>query len=206
MANGRVRKLQSLARTMRRELDTDLAALREKGDQHFVFGKGDPDAQVVFVGEAPGRREAETGEPFVGAAGKLLDVLLKGIGRERQSVYITNVVKDRPPRNRRPRSGEIEAYKPYLLTQLKIIKPEVIVPLGLVSTRVLMDEFVGTSGLIRMKDVHGREYTGEADWGQMILLPMYHPAASFYGSLSKADLEHDFQVLQTLLRGGNLPA
>lgn len=197
----KVQRLEELEKEIRQKLDTDLALQREENDQHLVFGGGDPEAQVVFVGEAPGRREAETGEPFVGAAGQLLDALLEGIGLKRESVYITNVVKDRPPGNRRPRLAEIGAYKPCVLEQLEIIQPEVIVPLGLVSARLLMSEFAGISQQIKMQDIHGQTFACEAGWGPIVLLPMYHPAATFYGSLAKADLEHDFEALQKLLHG-----
>ncbi|MGD2162158.1 MAG: uracil-DNA glycosylase [Anaerolineales bacterium] len=205
MSADKDKKLVSLAKTMLRELDVDLAVRREEEQQQFVFGEGHPEAGVVFVGEAPGKKEAETGKPFVGAAGKLLDALLREIGLERQFVYITNIVKDRPPGNRRPRVGEIEAYKPYLLQQLEILEPEVLVPLGLVSTRVLLKEFVDHTVQVKMKNVHGQIFEGNADWGQMLILPMYHPAASFYGPLSRKDLEEDFRVLRDLLSDNHQP-
>ena len=192
-------RLGALARRMKGELNTELAELREQNDQHFVFGQGDPNAEVVFVGEAPGRQEAETGRPFIGSAGKILTEMLEEIGLERASIYITNVVKDRPPGNRKPRKGEIEAYQPYLFEQLSIIRSKVVVPLGLVATKVLLQEFHAAIKSLRMKDIHGQVIEATADWGALIILPMYHPAASFYGSLSKADLQEDFGRLKELL-------
>lgn len=188
---------------MKRELDTELAELREQEGRHFVFAQGNPNAAVVFVGEAPGRQEAETGQPFVGAAGKILTAMLEEIGLKRTSIYITNVVKDRPPGNRKPRRGEIEAYKPYLMEQLGIIRAKIVVPLGLVATKVLLEEFHTAAKSLRMKDIHGQVIEATADWGALIILPMYHPAASFYGSLSKADLRDDFMRLRELVGDGS---
>ncbi|MDF1500610.1 MAG: uracil-DNA glycosylase [Anaerolineales bacterium] len=194
-------RLRSLALRMERQLETPLAEQRRQNEKHLVFGAGDPAAEVVFVGEAPGRREAESGEPFVGAAGKLLEALLSEIGLERGAVYITNVVKDRPPGNRRPRVGEIESYKPYLIRQLDIIQPEIIVPLGLVASKVVLEMFAAGPGSHTMGALHGHIFECDAAWGEIRILPMYHPAASFYGSLSKADLQEDFKVLQDILGG-----
>lgn len=201
MTKSRRERLDALAREVINELDTELANIRRQGGKHCVFGEGDPGARVVFIGEAPGRKESETGRPFVGAAGKLLDQMLVKIGLERESVYITNVVKDRPPGNRKPRVGEIEAYRQYLFDQIDIIQPRVIVPLGNVSTSVILNKFDVRAVSKKMGDLHGKIFACDVDWGQVAILPMYHPAASFYGSLTRADLQADFEILLEVLRG-----
>ena len=122
--------------------------LRE-GAIQMVFGVGSPDAEIVFVGEAPGAKEDEQGEPFVGAEGKLLNELLAGIGLERKDVYITNLVKYRPPNNRDPLPEEIEAFVPYLKRQLAVIKPKVVAFLGRHSMSVFLPE-------LKISQAHGR--------------------------------------------------
>lgn len=133
-----------------------------------VFGVGAFDADIMFVGEAPGRNEDLQGEPFVGAAGKLLDGLLGEIGVQREDVYIANVLKCRPPGNRDPRPDEIEACKGYLRTQLELIDPRVVVTLGNFATKLLLKRNVGITKL------RGQVYP----WWRRSLVPTFHPAAA----------------------------
>lgn len=140
-------------------------ALADLSDR-LVFGEGDPDADLVVVGEAPGEEEDATGRPFVGRAGQLLDKVLASVELHRDDVYITNMVKFRPPGNRNPKPEEIDASVPVLLEQLRLIRPQVIVTLGNVPTQW----FLGTKeGITRLR---GRW----ADWHGVKVLPMYHPA------------------------------
>ncbi len=157
----------------------------------LVFGAGNPDADLVFVGEAPGAREDAAGVPFVGAAGKLLDANLERIGLEREQVYIANVLKCRPPKNRNPRPEEIETCIPFLFEQLGAIRPRVVGTLGNFSTRVLLDTTEGITKLrLQTFDVEG--------W---TVVPMYHPAAALHNGALRPEIERDFAFLQSLLGG-----
>lgn len=156
---------------------------------HAVPGDGPIDAKIMFVGEGPGQNEDEQGRPFVGAAGKYLTELLESIGLNRSDVFITNIVKCRPPNNRAPRKSEIEACNPYLQSQMRLIKPRVICALGTPAIATLMgDEYSAGKS-------HGRPATK----GEVTILPMYHPAAALYDPSLKATISHDFQILKQLL-------
>jgi uracil-DNA glycosylase len=133
---------------------------------HLVFGEGDPDADLMIVGEAPGEDEDLSGRPFVGRAGQLLDKVLASVDIDRGDVYVTNLVKFRPPANRNPRPEEVAASAPLLLDQIKLVRPQVIVPLGNVPTQWFLDTRDGITKL------RGRW----ADWHGVRVLPMYHPA------------------------------
>src|SRR5262245_41309468 len=145
-----------------------------EGRTQVVFGVGDPNADLMFVGEAPGFHEDKQGYPFVGQAGKLLDKLLGGIGLERADVYIANVIKCRPPGNRDPVPDEIEACEPYLFRQIELIEPRVIATLGNFATKLLSGKQVGITR------VHGQEQAVTLAGRQLLLYPLYHPAAALY--------------------------
>jgi DNA polymerase len=154
-----------------------------------VPGEGPINAQVVFIGEGPGQNEDELGRPFVGAAGKFLTELLESIGLKRSDVFITNIVKCRPPNNRAPRRSEIEACNPYLQSQIRLIRPTIVCPLGTPAiTTVMGDEYSATK-------VHGRPLVR----GKVTILPMYHPAAALYDASLKETIFHDFKILKQLL-------
>lgn len=155
-----------------------------------VIGAGDPHARVVIVGEAPGRNEDLRGEPFVGAAGKLLDELLASIGLNRERVYIANIVKCRPPDNRNPSAVEVETCTPFLREQLRIIDPEVVVTLGNYATRFILGTNEGITGL--------RGTVCETD--TVAVLPVFHPAAALYDRSKRDTLFADFALLGSLLR------
>jgi len=166
-----------------------------EGRTQVVFGDGDPQADVVFVGEAPGQREDEQGIPFVGPSGKLLDRLLAEIGLERSDVYIANVVKCRPPKNRDPRPDEIEACKGYLREQLILIDPKVVVTLGNFSSKLLLNT---ETGITRLR---GTAY----EWWGRYLVPTFHPAAALRGSAQVLeDMRFDFGLIRDAITG-NLP-
>jgi uracil-DNA glycosylase family 4 len=155
-----------------------------------VFGVGDPHADVMFVGEAPGFHEDQQGEPFVGVAGKLLDRLLGEIGLSRDEVYIANVLKCRPPGNRDPLSEEIEACKDYLRRQLELIDPRVVVTLGNFSTKLLLKRDVGITRL------RGQIYP----WWHRHLVPTLHPAAALRGGDRLLDqMRQDFALVRSVV-------
>jgi uracil-DNA glycosylase family 4 len=158
----------------------------------LVFGDGSPDADIVFIGEAPGKNEDQQGKPFVGAAGKFLNEMLAGIGLKREDVYITNIVKYRPPNNRDPLPDEKLAFLPYLRTQLEVIKPKLVITLG----RHSMDSLL--PGL-QISKVHGqpKRYQGQ------VYLPLFHPAAALYNGGLRQTLIDDFERIPKILAAIN---
>jgi len=148
------------------------------------------------VGEGPGAREAETGRPFVGRAGQLLDELLISIGLPRKDVYIANILKDRPPGNRDPYPEEIIAYAPFLDRQIEIIQPKVLVPLGRFATKYLLDKYNCPEGNMTITNLHGKTVKAETLFGGIVIAPMYHPAAAIYTQSLKAVLFEDFKILK----------
>lgn len=155
-----------------------------------VFGVGAFDADIMFVGEAPGRNEDLQGEPFVGAAGKLLDRLLGEIGVERDDVYIANVLKCRPPGNRDPKQDEIDTCKGYLRTQLELVDPRVVMTLGNFATKLLLKRNVGITRL------RGQVYP----WWNRHLVPTFHPAAALRSGDRVTDLmREDFTIVSKIL-------
>ncbi len=164
---------------------------------NIVPGAGSPDAEIMFVGEAPGKNEDLTGKPFVGAAGKNLDRLLSSIGLTRDDVFITSIVKYRPPNNRDPKPEEKAAFLPYLVRQIDVIQPALIVPLG----RHGMQSFLPNA---KIGEVHG---TLQHDAEGRPILPMLHPAASLYNHNLKVVIEEDFlsipKILESIKKGTN---
>jgi uracil-DNA glycosylase len=166
-----------------------LAAAR----QTVVFGSGNADADLMFIGEAPGANEDKQGLPFVGQAGRLLDTLLSEIGLERADVFIANVLKCRPPGNRDPLPQEIDACQDYLFRQIELIEPRVICTLGNFSTKLLRADPTGITRL------HGREEVRQIGPRRVRLYPIYHPAAALYTPKMLEVLREDFQRLPGLL-------
>lgn len=159
---------------------------------NVVFGSGDPDADVMIVGEGPGQQEDEQGVPFVGRSGRLLDSLLNEIGIERSDVYIANVVKCRPPRNRDPRQDEIDSCKPYLRRQIELIDPLAVVTLGNFSTKLLLRT---TTGITRLR---GTAY----EWWGRYLVPTFHPAAALRGGERVTnDIRTDLALVRAIIDG-----
>ncbi|MFH1076011.1 MAG: uracil-DNA glycosylase [Pseudomonadota bacterium] len=159
------------------------------GRKNIVFGKGDPHARLVFVGEGPGYEEDIQGEPFVGAAGRLLTDIIKAINLTRNEVYICNVVKCRPPQNRTPEPEEIRECKPFLLRQLKAICPKVVCTLGAVATQALLKT---NEAITRLR---GKSY----DYQGMCLIPTYHPAYLLRNPGKKRETWEDIQMVQKKL-------
>lgn len=173
-----------------------LYGYRQENDYQPVIGEGSLHARVMFVGEAPGKQEAKTGRPFVGAAGKTLDKLLDSIGVEREDVYITNIVKDRPPDNRDPHREEIELYAPFLRRQIEIIQPKVIATLGRFAMDFMLDEFDLPEQGKRIGELHGVVLSAQAFYGEIAILPLYHPAAALYNDQLRDVIQEDFHVLK----------
>jgi uracil-DNA glycosylase len=164
-----------------------------EGRTQVVFGLGDPSADLMFVGEAPGFHEDQQGKPFVGQAGKLLDTLLAGIGLGREQVYVANVLKCRPPGNRDPQPDEIEACEGHLFRQISMIEPKVVATLGNFATKLLSGK---PTGITR---VHGAEQEATLGGRSVLLYPLYHPAAALYTPAMLKVLEADFARLPELL-------
>ena len=167
--------------------------LRE-GATQLVFGEGDPDTQVYFLGEAPGYYEDKQGKPFVGLAGQLLGKLLTEIGLDRNSVYISNVVRFRPPANRDPEPAEIAAFQSYVDEEIGIIEPKVIVTLG----RISMGKFLPE---VKISQVHGKAFKSGFLGRDVLILPMYHPAAALRSTGILAQLREDFLKIRKVLDG-----
>jgi DNA polymerase len=162
-----------------------------------VFGAGAPDADLMFVGEAPGFHEDKNGVPFVGAAGKLLSKLLEGIGLSREDVYIANVLKCRPPGNRDPLPEEIQACEGHLFRQIELIQPKVVATLGNFATKLLSGK---PAGITR---VHGQPQRVTLGGSQVVVYPIFHPAAALYTPRMLEVLETDFQRLPELIGRAN---
>jgi uracil-DNA glycosylase family 4 len=172
-----------------------------QGRTQVVFGSGNPGADLMFVGEAPGFHEDQQGVPFVGAAGKLLEQLLAGIGLTRADVYIANVLKCRPPGNRDPMPEEIEACEGHLWRQIELIQPRVVATLGNFATKLLSGK---PTGITR---VHGVEQETTLGGRRVLLYPLYHPAAALYTPKMLEVLQSDFRRIPELLgREVELPA
>jgi DNA polymerase len=162
-----------------------------------VFGVGDPEADLMFVGEAPGFNEDQQGEPFVGAAGQLLNRLLSEIGLSREDAYIANVIKCRPPGNRDPLPDEIDCCKGYLRSQIGLIDPNVVATLGNFATKLLLRT---ETGITRLR---GRSYPW---WQGRLLVPTYHPAAALRSPNSLIpEMQNDFQLISRALETPRVP-
>lgn len=171
----------------------------------LVFGAGNPDAKLVFIGEAPGKHEDQQGIPFVGAAGKFLNEMLASIGMKREDIYITNIVKYRPPNNRDPLPEEKKAFLPYLQAQLEVIQPVMVATLGRHSLSCFLPDLSisqvhGQPKRIRLKFKDGTDKNGFS----VIILPLFHPAAALYNGSMRATLMEDFARVPAVLTAANL--
>ena len=169
-------------------LDDKVTPELAKGATQLVFGVGSPDADIVFIGEAPGKNEDLKGEPFVGAAGKFLDEMLEMIDLKRSDIYITNIVKYRPPDNRDPFPDEKTAFMPYLESQLEVIQPKLTVTLGRHSLNCFLPD-------LQISQVHGqpKRYKGR------VYLPLFHPAAALYNGAMRQTLIDDFALIPAII-------
>lgn len=166
----------------------------------LVFGDGNPDADVVFIGEAPGKNEDIEGKPFVGAAGKFLSEMLAGIGMKREDIYITNIVKYRPPNNRDPLPEEKKTFLPYLQAQLEVIRPKIVVTLGRHSLSCFLPD-------LQISKVHGEPkririnfHDGGHEGYPLVILPLFHPAAALYNGSMRQTLIDDFNSIPAIIK------
>ncbi len=176
--------------------DSPLYKYRTTNEYYPVIGEGNHNAKIMFIGEAPGENEAKTARPFCGAAGRILDELLASIDLKREDVYITNILKDRPPGNRDPLPDEIEVYTPFLIRQINIIQPRVIATLGRFSMKFIMELcHLEKESAMPISSTHGKTFIGKCDYGDVSVIPLYHPAVVLYKATMKDQLIEDFKAL-----------
>ena len=199
MGNDRSQALKQIREEVQNLKESPLYQERVNNQTLPVIGEGSHNAQLMFIGEAPGRNEAKTGRPFCGSAGKILDDLLTSIGVKREAVYITNIVKDRPPSNRDPLPEEIAIYGPFLDRQIDIIKPLVIVTLGRFSMSYIMEKQNLQDSLQPISELHGQVLESKSNSPVKVAV-MYHPAAAIYNPKIKKVLHNDFQILPYLIK------
>lgn len=193
-------KQQQLDDIRQRMIDNNITPALAAQAANIVFGEGNADADVVFVGEAPGRFEDEQGRPFVGASGKFLDELLASIGMKREDVYITSILKYRPPKNRDPLPAEKQESLPYLQAQLEVIRPKIVATLGRHGLNCFLPD-------LQIGAVHGQpqQYTLESAQGAvadplvLVILPLFHPAAALYNRSLRQTLLDDFATIPSIL-------
>lgn len=192
--SDRAERLAALEAYHRDQVSVCIRCPLSEGRTQVVVGNGDPDADLMFVGEAPGYHEDVQGVPFVGASGKLLGQMLEGIGLTREDVFVANVLKCRPPGNRDPQPAEIRECEPHLFRQVALIRPRMICTLGNFATKLLSGRPDGISR------VHGCELPIDIGGLRVLLYPLFHPAAALYTRSMLATLEGDFARIPELLR------
>jgi len=185
--------LQELAKSLH---DCQRCKLAKLGRSQVVFGVGNPHASIMFVGEAPGFNEDQKGEPFVGAAGKLLNDLLISAGLSRDQIYIANVIKCRPPNNRDPEQDEVETCKPFLLQQIQLIRPKLVCTLGNWATQTLLERKVGITK-VKAQAFYMKDF---------VIFPLLHPAAALHQGNLLVTLKEDFKKLKEFLDRNTKPA
>lgn len=179
--------------------ESPLYRLRIENKNFPVIGEGSHDAKIMFIGEAPGVNEARKGRPFCGSAGKILEECLNCIDLKREDVYITNILKDRPPKNRDPLPEEIRVYSSFLDRQIEIIKPQVIVTLGRFAMEYILERY-GFNGEIKsISAMHGKSIDLEMSYGIIKVLIVFHPAVVIYNRNKKNDLISGFLILKNII-------
>jgi DNA polymerase len=184
--------LETLAQSL---VDCQRCKLAKLGRSQVVFGVGNPHASIMFVGEAPGFNEDQKGEPFVGAAGKLLNDLLASAGLSRDHIYIANVIKCRPPNNRDPEQDEVETCKPFLMQQIQLIRPKLVCTLGNWATQTLLERKVGITK-VKAQAFYMKDF---------VIFPLLHPAAALHQGNLLATLKEDFKKLKEFLDRHSTP-
>lgn len=190
-------KQQQLNAIARQIIDAKVCPELAEQATQLVFGGGDPDSEVVFIGEAPGKNEDLQGKPFVGAAGKFLDEMLESVSLKRDDIYITNIVKYRPPNNRDPLPDEKKAFLPYLQSQLEVIAPKVVVTLGRHSTNCFLPD-------LQISKAHGQPKRVKLQFKEnvleVVILPLFHPAAALYNGGMRQTLIDDFSAIPVIIK------
>ena len=190
-------KIQQITELKQAIINDQACSQLASGAKQLVMGEGSLDAEIVFIGEAPGKKEDETGQPFVGAAGKFLNLMLESAGLERKDVYITNIVKYRPPNNRDPTNAEKQAFWPYLARQLEVINPKAVVTLGRHSMEFFLPE-------AKIGQIHGQPVRQKVKYNDdkehsLLIVPLYHPAAALYNGSLRQVLIDDFTSITRLI-------
>ena len=198
-------RLEAIATALQNLTESPLYQHRVENKYLPVLGEGSPYASIMLIGEAPGEWEAKSGRPFVGASGRLLDTLFQSIGLSRADVYITNVVKDRPPDNRPPTPQEIRLYAPLLRQQIEIIQPRVIATLGRFAMDFLFDFLDMPQKGQKISQVHGQRLAAQAPYGEISVVPLFHPAVALYTTSQRETLTADFQVLRQAAKEPEAP-
>lgn len=186
-------KQAQLDRLKQEIIDKNICPELAKQAKNLVVGDGNINADIVFIGEAPGKNEDEQGLPFVGAAGKFLNEMLGEAGMQRSDVYITNIVKYRPPNNRDPEPEEKKAFWPYLLKQLQIIQPKVVITLG----RHSMEYFLPG---MKISAIHGQPKRIQFGDDKLVIIPLFHPAAALYNGSLRQTLIDDFLMVPEIIK------
>ena len=192
-------KQQDLDAIAKAIVDSNVTSELKMGATQLVFGDGNPDSEIVFIGEAPGKSEDLKGVPFVGAAGKFLNEMLEMIDLKREDIYITNIVKYRPPNNRDPLPDEKKEFLPYLQSQLEVIQPKVVVTLGRHSMNCFLPD-------LQISKVHGQPKRvklalkkDKTDSLEVVILPLFHPAAALYNGAMRQTLIDDFALIPAII-------
>lgn len=193
MKNHRTEKLKLIRDEILNLKSSPLYEYRVSNKFYPVIGQGNHFAKIFIIAEAPGLEEAECGRPFVGKSGKILNSLLKGIDLKRKDIYITNILKDRPPNNRNPKQEEIDVYAPFLKRQIQIIQPKLVITLG----KFAMEFITELSGIkeccSQISQSHGKLFQVNSEIGEFDYLPLYHPAVVAYTPSMFDTLERDFK-------------
>ncbi len=190
-------KLEDLQKIADEIVKNDICLELKNQATRLVFGDGSENTEIVFIGEAPGKNEDEQGLPFVGAAGKFLNEMLETIGMKREDIYITNIVKYRPPNNRDPLPDEKRAFWPYLVRQLEVIKPKLVVTLG----RHSMEYFLPEQ---KISQIHGQPKRIQFGERKQVIMPLFHPAAALYNGGMRQTLIDDFARIPNILKKINI--
>jgi uracil-DNA glycosylase len=195
-----IQQKEAAIKTVRLDLigaiDSPLYTFRDENRYFPVLGDGNPDANILFIGESPGKYEAEQGVPFCGPSGDVLDEMLGNIGLKRKDVYMTNVLLDRPPDNRTPTAEEITFYMPYVDRMIDIIEPAVIVSLGRFAMQYILKKFDLPEKREKIGQLHGKLLQATAPYGEIHIVPLYHPAVVLYSASQKDVLRKDFEKLK----------
>ncbi len=198
-ADARYQAIKQIREEVVNLTESPLYEYRTKNNYFPVIGAGDLYADIMFIGEAPGENEAKTGMPFCGASGRVLDELLRSIDLEREDVYISNVVKDRPPGNRDPQKDEIELYTPFLERQIEIIQPKVFATLGRFSMDFILKLFDSEQAGGKITQLAGEVIPVKTPYGEAHVLPLLHPAVALYKGNNTTEHRKHIKALKSFI-------
>jgi uracil-DNA glycosylase len=199
IAQEKEHKLKGVRNDLVGATESPLYKFRIENRAFPVMGAGYADANILFIGESPGKNEAATGQPFSGPSGEILDEMLASINLSREDVYLTNVLLDRPPANREPTPQEIEFYAPFVDRIIAIIQPAVIVTLGRFAMEYMLKKLDLPEKRVKISQQHGKLIKARLDYGEIHVVPLYHPAVVLYTASKKETLQHDFEKLKLFI-------